>query len=150
MSYLPNNIVPPKTIVPWWSTSAVPAGWTECNGALVTMEDGSSVTTPNLIGMMIQGSDITGGSSSGNASGFTPGTNQAIQGTATHTHTYSGAPSFTTGGPSAASVAGEAGLNQVHVAGGDHTHNITMSFSDTSAAGTTEPACYGVVMIMKL
>jgi hypothetical protein len=67
---------PAGTLKLWWSTSAVPAGWALCNG---------SNGTPNLIGMIIQGADITGGSSTANAAGYAKVANQSTGGTTTNT-----------------------------------------------------------------
>jgi hypothetical protein len=45
-----DNAVPTTGMILWPSTSPVPAGWTLCNGAVVTLPNGSTFTPPNIEG----------------------------------------------------------------------------------------------------
>lgn len=133
------------TIIAWWTADAVPSGWALCNGQTTTWvtgpHAGGSVTLPNLIGMFIQGADITGGSSAPNGSGFGSQTNQSIVGSKTHLH----AISLTSAGNSAAiSIASSAGPTSL--ATNPHTHAVT----GNTAATNTQPPSYAIVYIMRL
>jgi hypothetical protein len=140
--------VPYGTVVAWWATdSSIPTGWALCNGQTTTWQTGphagSSITLPNLIGMFIQGSDITGGSSSANGNGFGSQTNQSQVGAATHTHAVnipSGTNNINQGIISAATGLG------INVAASGHNHQVT---GDTAATNTQPPA-YAMVYLMKL
>jgi hypothetical protein len=139
------SLAPYGSVVAWWAVdSTIPTGWALCNGQttlwLTGPHAGASITLPNLIGMMIQGADITGGSSSANADGFGSQTNQSIFGTTTHTHTYSG----TTSTESADSDTTTGGT--LTVAAKNHTH----TYSGTTAATSLQPPVYAMVYIMKL
>lgn len=139
-----NTLVPYGTIVAWWSTdSTIPTGWALCNGQTTTWQTGphagSSVTLPNLIGMFIQGTDITGGSSTANANGFGSQGNQSQQGAATHSHTYSGTTSYESGAQSR-------GSSGALVPTYPHVH----TYSGTTSSANTQPPCYAIVYIMKL
>lgn len=138
--------VPAGSIVPWWNTGSVPAGWALCNGQTTTWltgpQQGNSVTLPNLIGMVIQGSDITGGASTANANGFGSQANQSQQGAKTHTHTVSitsQIESADTGQFSGAST----GFTYPSIA---HTHLV----SGTTASANLQPPVYCLAYIMKL
>lgn len=109
------------TIKMWWSTAAVPAGYALCNG---------SNGTPNMIGMLAQGGDITGGSSSGNISGYTPITNQGTGGAIT----VSGNT-----GPASAQVNAGSGASLAA------TNTATHAFS-----ASNQPAVVSIVFIMKI
>lgn len=138
------QVVPYGTIIAWWSTdTTIPTGWALCNGQTTNWQTGpfagNSVTLPNLIGMFIQGADMTGGSSTANGSGFGSQANQSTFGSTTHTHTYSG----NTGTPSATSS--NSGGNP-GAASPTHTH----AYSGTTASSSTQPACYAIVYLIKL
>jgi hypothetical protein len=114
--------LPAGTIVSIWSTAAVPAGWVLCNG---------SNSTPNEIGMLEQGADITGGSSTANASGYTKITNQSTGGSTTISGTTGTASAQVAAGSGASSAA---------------TNTATYSFSGIA----NQPAVLSIVKIMKL
>lgn len=135
---------PYGTVVAWWATdSTIPNGWALCNGQTTNWitgpHAGNSVTLPNLIGMFIQGGDITGGSSTANVNGFGSQANQSQFGAITHTHTYSG----TTGTASLQSNGGATVNTSTNAA---HTH----TFSGTTSSTSNQVACYSIVYIMKL
>jgi hypothetical protein len=139
----PGAAIDPAKIAGGLIPTGVPTGWALCNGQTTTWITGPNagmpVTLPNMIGMFVQGSDVTGGSSTPNANGFGSATNQTQVGTATHTHMFSG----TTGGPSNANVLDGAHLP---IPDGNHTHN----FSGTTAATNTQPPSYAIPWIIKL
>lgn len=139
---------PPGTLMPWWSTdTTVPVGWALCNGQTVTMLDGSSVTTPNMIGMYIVGADITGGISTENVNGFANPANQAMVGTAAHTHTYSTTASGTSNTASTDIFSHASGGSGVPTS---HTHTASGTVSGISAAVDIAPAALTMPWIMKL
>lgn len=138
------NPTPYGTVVAWWATDAtIPTGWALCNGQTTTWitgpHSGSSITLPNLIGMFIQGGDITGGSSTANVNGFGSQANQSLQGNNAHTHTYSGTTST-------ASAQINQGGNANDACPVSHTH----TYSGTTSSASSQPACYSMVYIMKL
>ena len=81
--------IPQGAMCPWFPNTAAPAGWIICDGGTH-----SGVATPNMIGMHIQGCNISGGSTAGNSSGFDTGgsvTTQSVVGvtsaSSSHSHT---------------------------------------------------------------
>lgn len=114
--------VPTGTIASLWSTAAVPAGWVLCNG---------SNGTPNEIGMVEQGADITGGSSSANASGYTKITNQSTGGVTSNNLSHVHATETGGSGPPYGSI------------GSTQTGSALSTVS-------TQPAVLSIVKIMKL
>lgn len=119
--------VPAGTVISWWSTSAVPAGWVLCNGVLQ-----SGVTPPNEIGIVEQGADKTGGSSTANAAGYGSQANQSTFGIVSnnlnHTHTLT--------------LGGGSGVNE-----GTGT---AIGLSSSLGTVSTQPAVLAIVKIMKL
>lgn len=88
----PQSGVPYGFMGPWLSTdTAPPVGWHLCDGSTVTWQTGphagTSVTLPNMIGMLALGSDLQSGSNTANSSGFGHITNQSSNGATTHDHT---------------------------------------------------------------
>lgn len=127
------SIIPSGTIVAYYNTSGtIPSGWLLCNG---------TSGTPNLIGMFIMGSDVTGGSSTPNASGYGNPGNQTGVGSITHTHTYSG----TTSGPSSSNTVQNTSPT-LGVASTNHTHTYS---GTTATQSVNAPAAIGIVYIMK-
>jgi hypothetical protein len=133
------------TIKEWWSTAAPPLGYAPCDGGTY-----NGVTTPNKIGMVTQGSNITGGSTAGNANGYdTAGSvpNQTVVGSITQT--ASGTAGGTTGGPSSSAsvIQGSDGLSS-GLATSSHTHTYSGSF--TTSAFSTQPAAIANPFIMRV
>jgi hypothetical protein len=137
--------LPAGSITAWFGTSNVPAGWALCNGQSTTWltgpNAGSGVTVPNLIGMFIQGGDITGGSSAGNTNGFGSQGNQTQQGSKTQTHTFT-----VTSGVDDNNSGVRNDVGQINVAAQGHHHTV----SGTTDPSNLQPPCYVLVYIMKL
>jgi hypothetical protein len=149
MSYLPNTTIPAKTIANWWSTSGtIPSGWALCNGQTVTMLDGSSVTTPNLIGMFVAGGDIQGGSNTANANGFGSFAPKTTIGSIVHNHVYSGSVGVNTSGPSPNSSTSKNTPSSIASPG--HYHSLTLAWSGNFDNQSNMPASYAMVYMMKL
>lgn len=139
-SKIAGSSVPAGVIVPWWNTvDSVPTGWALCNGQTTTWQSGAhigdSVTLPNLIGMYVQGSDLTGGSSPANGSGFGSQANQSAQGATTTTVTGT---TDSSAGPYANHVA-----SPQDAATADHTHTFTTT-------APIQPSAILMPFIMKL
>lgn len=133
-----SGTVPSGTIVAWYGTGSVPTGWLLCNG---------TSGTPNLIGMFIQGGDITGGSSTANPNGFGSTANQSQVGVTSHVHSVTVTGSGNTGNPSNVSTV-QSGTGQ-NAASNLHTHSFSVISSGTSGAATNQPSAYVLVYIMK-
>lgn len=140
------SFVPYGTVVAWWATDVtVPTGWALCNGQTTTWQTGphagGSITLPNLIGMYIQGADITGGASTANPNGFGSQGNQNQVGTINHNHSVN----ITSGAPAGGNNNCLSGVGVV-VSVPSHVHAVT------GTTGTTgnQPSAYMMVYIMKL
>jgi hypothetical protein len=140
-----NSLFPYGSVVAWWAVdSTIPTGWALCNGQTATWLTGphatDSIVLPNLIGMFIEGSDITSGVSPGNASGYGSQANQSIFGATAHTHTYADT--------TALNAADQLCLGAVGVQAARNFHTHTQS--GTTSSVDLEPPCYAMVYIMKL
>jgi hypothetical protein len=109
--------------------------------------------TKNTIGLVIQGGDITGGSSTANAAGYVKIANQSTGGTTTNSGLVSGTVAGTTGSPSvgtASVIQGSDGLSGALVTTvGGSSFSSSLSNGVTSAI-PTQPAVLSQPYIMKL
>jgi hypothetical protein len=131
--------IPAGSIQPWWSVNPVPPGWLLCNGVTV-----GGVTPPNLIGMLIQGADITGGSSAPNSNGYGSQANQSnfgvVSNNLAHTHT----------------ITSTLNVNTITINAGTLAPVLDTSTTITSGSGSalgvvsTQPAVLSIVYIYKL
>lgn len=142
--------LPTGGIIMWWSTSFVPAGWALCNGQTVNWITGplagNPVTLPNYIGMNIQGSDITGGSSTPNASGWGATTNQSTVGNINHSHTASLTGSTSSTSANIAAVRQDSPTSYCTV----QAHSHTVAVGGITANASAQPPAIGIPLIMKL
>lgn len=56
LSLIGNTSCVPRGFVGWFHLTEAPEGWVICDGSTITLEDGSTITTPNLIGRYPLGS----------------------------------------------------------------------------------------------
>ena len=150
------NAVPPGVMLPWFQADAallVPAGWALCNGGTAVWQTGpragKTFTTPNMIGMFLEGADILGGASAANASGYTKPTAQTAAGATTVSVSGTASVSGTTSGPSSTVLvtAGAGPYYSVPVTA--HTHTVSSSGS-SSGTGAFTPASISFPWIIKL
>lgn len=111
---------------------SIPAGWVICDG---------TNNTPNMIGMIPIGAQSSGGSSTPNAAGFGNSIYGTTYGATTHNHSVTVAGSTT--GPSASG--GQGG----NPGGCTSTHFHDFSVTTSTAVASSQPACLGLVFIMK-
>ena len=139
------TIIPAGSVIMFYSNyggNAIPSGWLLCDG---------NNNTPNMIGMLPMGSQLSTQSSTPNAAGYGNFTNNSVQGSTTHTHTVTvnGSGSGTTAVTTQFSNVGSAG-NVLPSEFHNHTFTVAVTSSGTTASqNILPPASFAIVFIMK-